>query len=599
MKTKLRLLMETYRNLKLKQKYILLLVAWMIPVILISFFIYLNITDRLIDSQLTLARQGYQQVESFLNYRIEHIFLASSIIALDANLNDILTQDPDTYSLNQQIKDLSTIKSYLGQFQSNSNPNFDTLRLYVPGSFKYANEDKLLFSLDEAKDTLWYKNTFKGWGWVTCNPPAYMENRNTISIIRPIRDLEHHMHLVGAVRMDISLYEIEQILARINVSQGCLSYMVTTDGHLAGASYYGLLDSLRLDDQDLEKALAAQNSFVRVNIQGEKVWAYANYLDNVDLILVTVLPERELAEGIHLIQLYYVTALSLLVLMMTFIIIPALNSITGRIKQLVNRMKLVQKGNLNASMKAGCQDEIGLLVDDFNFMLERIDELMKQQYMLGQDLNAAELKALQSQINPHFLYNTLEMIGWMAYKGNPREVQAMVNTLAQFFRLSLNHGNDITSIANEIKLMESYLYIQCTRFQNDLKVEVDAKDVEEYAIPKITLQPIVENAILHGILEKESKAGTVKIRGRLKKNDVIELSIEDDGIGMTQEQIDKMMSKQSRPDKADSYGLKNIEMRICLFFSIDEAIRIESRPGEGTRITITIPTVPYYENLII
>ncbi|MDD4796215.1 MAG: sensor histidine kinase [Eubacteriales bacterium] len=599
MKKKLRRLVEGYGNLKLKQKFLVMLVMWLVPVVIASFFIYRNITNNLIESQLTLARQGYQQVESFLNYRVKHIMLVSSIIALDSNLNDILKQDADTYSLNQQIKDLSTIRSYLGQFQSNDNSNFDTLRLYVPGGFKYAVEDKLLFSLDAAKGTLWYRNTFKGWGWVTCNPPAYVENHDAISVVRPIRDLERHTRMIGAVRIDISLYEIEKILSRINISRECLSYMATTDGHLAGASSYQMLDTLRLNQAELDIALAAQNRFVQMNLQGEKVWAYANYLENIDLILITVLPERELAEGIHLTQLNYVLALSLLATMMILIIVPALNSMTGRIQQLVKRMKLVQQGNLNATMRADSHDEIGRLVDDFNFMLERIDELMKQQYMLGQDLKAAELKALQSQINPHFLYNTLEMIGWMAYKGNPKEIQSMVNTLAQFFRLSLNHGNDITSIANEIKLVKSYLYIQCTRFQNDLKVEVDTKEVEEYAIPKITLQPIVENAILHGILEKDSKAGSITIRGRLKEKDVIELCIDDDGIGMTPQQIETLLSKQSQPDRADGYGLKNIQMRICLFFSIDQAIRIESRPGGGTRVIITIPTVPYYENLTI
>jgi two-component system sensor histidine kinase YesM len=256
-------------------------------------------------------------------------------------------------------------------------------------------------------------------------------------------------------------------------------------------------------------------------------------------------------------------------------------------------MKLVQEGNLNVKLDTHYHDEIGTLVHDFNFMIERINELMQNQYMLGQELKTAELKALQSQINPHFLYNTLEMLGWMAYKHEPKEIQSMTNSLAQYYRLSLNHGDDITSISNELKLVESYLHIQSTRFRNDLSILIDIKDIGDFAIPKITLQPIVENSILHGILEKDNKSGTIKIKGRLKKDNMIELSIEDDGIGMDKAQISKLMNTKREPSNMGNYGLRNIEMRICLYFNIEKAIRIISKPGVGTKVLINFPPKPY------
>ena len=582
-----------YANLKLTQKFLLLLAAWIIPVSFLSIYIYQNITEKLVESQLVLAKQNYQQVESFLNYRFERMMLTSNIIALDSNLNDILIKNPGSYALNEQTKDLASIRSFLNQFQSSS--NHDTLRLYVPGEFSYSNEGKLVFSLDDAENTLWYQNTFQGWGWLTLNPPQLITDSNSIAVVKPIRDLEHYTNMVGAIRIDIQFDEIEKMLSRINITQGCLSYLVTTDGIFSGASSYNVFDYLILDSDDIERVLQSKDSFIRFEIGNEKVWSHARVIDNTELILVSVIPEKEILSQINSIQSYYIIALIALLLMIIMLMIPTINSITGRIKQLVQKMKLVEEGNLSANLTPRYHDEIGLLMDDFNFMLEKIVELMKQQYLMGQELKSAELKALQSQINPHFLYNTLEMIGWLAQKGTPEEIKLLVNKLARFYRLSLNHGNDITTIENELKLVESYMYIQCMRFRNEIKLEVNIKGLEKYSIPKITLQPIVENAIIHGILEKNDKSGTIKITGKLTEKDIIELTVEDDGIGIPKKEIKKILSGQYSFSDGSNYGISNIEKRICLFFNISKSLEMKSSEGHGTKVTLRIPPVPYLE----
>jgi len=576
--------------MKIRRKILLLLTISAIPVIILSFLIYHNITKNLIESQLFKATQSYNQVKSFLDYRLEQIFMASHIIALDSQLNEILTKDPATYPISMQLSDMSVIKTYIEQFRSRNNL-FDNLRLYVSGSFIYSNDNKIIYNLDASRDTLWYKNTFRGWGWLTYNPPAYVENNNALSIVRPIRDLNQLNHFIGAVRIDISVNELNQILSRANITSGCLSYIMLND-NLVAASEYELLETLQLDKENLETALLSENNMVRQVISRENIWTCASYLNNTDLILVTVLPEQELAKEIRLIQTNYIIALSLLFLLTIITIMPIMTSITQRIKQLVDKMKLVQEGNLDVKIHTRHHDEIGILVDNFNFMIEKINELMKKQYMLGQELKSAELKALQSQINPHFLYNTLEMLGWMAYKSKPKEIQAMTCSLAQFYRLSLNHGNDITSVSNELELVKNYLFIQSARFRNNFSYVIDVEGIEEYSIPKITLQPIVENSILHGILEKENKCGTIKIRGRLNK-DIIVLIVEDDGIGMGQAQIDKIMRSYSESNCTKNYGLRNIEMRLRLYFGIKKAIKIKSKPGVGTKVIITIPAIPY------
>ena len=584
---------DSYFKMRLIHKFtILFILVWFIPMLFTSYYIYQRITDNLIKAQNVLALQGHQQVESFLTYHLDRILLTSRIIAMDPVVNDILTRELESYPHSQQLKDLSTLRVYLEQFNSIKN-KFDRLQFYVPGGRVYSNENKLIFNLDSIKDALWYKNSFKGWGWVTSNPPELMESTDVISVVRPVRDLNNYQSKVGAVRIDISMEEVERMLSRANIGLGFLSYLVTKDGMLVGTSSDELLSSYRLTDDLLDQYVLQGNTYMPIWQPKEKVWVYVSSITNVDWILVTILPEKELAKGIYTVQLQYIIAIALLFFAVVLIAVPSINSITRRLKHLVYHMKLVKDGDMGATLHSKKQDEIGQLINNFNSMLERIQELMKQQYILGQELKTAELKALQSQINPHFLYNTLEMIGWLAYEGSPKKIQSVVNTLAQFFRLSLNRGNDITTIGKELQLVESYMHIQRLRFQERITLLIDVRDIQDYPLPKITLQPIVENAILHGILEKPGKYGTIEILGRLNPDGMIELSITDDGVGMKLEVLDKLNAGLSIASAESSYGLDNIEKRICLFYGIEHALYFQSQPNIGTKVTLRIPSAPY------
>ena len=187
-----------FQNMRIRRRLLLILVLAIIPFISFSYIIYLNITEKLTNSQLHLASQNYHQVKSFLDYRFEQIFLVTSVIAMDSNLNDILIRDPHTYSVYEQLRDKSVVKAYLGQFQR-ENQNLDTLRLYLPGGFSYFFDDKLLNNMDAETNKRWFKNTFQGWGWTTVNSPALVENYASISVVRPIRDMRYdYSRFVGA-----------------------------------------------------------------------------------------------------------------------------------------------------------------------------------------------------------------------------------------------------------------------------------------------------------------------------------------------------------------------------------------------------------------
>ena len=257
-------------------------------------------------------------------------------------------------------------------------------------------------------------------------------------------------------------------------------------------------------------------------------------------------------------------------------------SITGRLKQLKEQMLQIREGNICKMEEGQSRDEIGQLVGNYNLMVDRVDLLLKEQYTLGQEKVEAELKALQSQINPHFLYNTLDMINWMSQKKESENIRSVVQAMSRFYRLTLSKGRDIVLIRDEVELCEAYMEIQKRRYKGRIcyEVEVD-EDILDCLIPKITLQPFLENAIIHGINEKSDGRGMIILNGWMEDGRVT-LSVTDDGEGMTQE--DRQKNHQG-----SHYGLKNIEHRLELFFRESIPVQTESSPGIGTCVIINIP----------
>ena len=189
-------------------------------------------------------------------------------------------------------------------------------------------------------------------------------------------------------------------------------------------------------------------------------------------------------------------------------------------------------------------DEIGQLVTHYNEMADKMDELMQEQYALGQEKMGAELKALQSQINPHFLYNTLDMINWMAQKNETDNIRSVVQAMSGFYRLTLSKGHDIVTIADEVKMCDAYMEIQRRRYRGKILYEAEVdREILDCLIPKITLQPFLENAIIHGISEKEDGRGMVILNGWMEDGRIT-LSVTDDGPGMVKGEVKTFLHRK-------------------------------------------------------
>ena len=287
---------------------------------------------------------------------------------------------------------------------------------------------------------------------------------------------------------------------------------------------------------------------------------------------------------------FSVIAFALILMLCLFLSYYIPLSITRPIRRLTQVTDQVAKGDLTVRSDVTGGLEARVLSDSMNTMIDKINELLEQVKTEQVRLRKAEFELLQSQINPHFLYNTLDAIVWLAEAGEQKKVVSMVGSLSDFFRISLNQGQDILDVREELQHVRSYLEIQQMRYQDILQYEICVpEELYSSRIPKITLQPLVENALYHGIKNKRGK-GMIRIDGEMEDSDCI-LRITDNGRGMTPERLGQVREgiRNRNACETEIYGLYNVNERIRLNFGEKYGITITSTYGEGTCVTVRLP----------
>ena len=257
---------------------------------------------------------------------------------------------------------------------------------------------------------------------------------------------------------------------------------------------------------------------------------------------------------------------------------------TRKIEELTKNMDQVNHGSREVTVSSDSEDEVGILINSFHNMMDEINRLIDEVYVNKIALKEYELKALQAQINPHFLYNTLSMMNWMAIRSNQMEISKVTLALSTFYRTALSKGEDVVTVENCIQNMQAYLEIQLTMHDNNFTVDWDIDPtIKNEKMPKLLLQPVVDNAIEHGIDEKED--GDKKLFLSFRGNgDDVEITVRDNGMGMPQEKAETLVTYQAK-----GYGLKNVNDRIRILYGENYGIRIFSAPDEGTTVMMRFP----------
>lgn len=282
-----------------------------------------------------------------------------------------------------------------------------------------------------------------------------------------------------------------------------------------------------------------------------------------------------------------------LVVAVTTITVLIVSGILRPVRELYDATGKIAEGDFEVRASVNSHDEIAVLARGFNNMAGNIQTLVGKIKEDEQKMRKADLRLLQEQINPHFLYNTLDTIVWLIEGNETEQAVSMVVALSDFFRLVLSKGKQFITIRQEEQHIRSYLEIQEMRYHDILEYKIRIEpELYGYQILKLTLQPLVENALYHGIKYKRSK-GNIVVHGE-KKEELICLTVSDDGVGMDEEELEQIRREIERPcqETKKGFGLANVNERIHMYFGADYGMTIESEKGRGTTVQLTIPAIP-------
>lgn len=539
------------------------------------------------------AEQALEQADSFLSYTMYNVARVSEIIFVSPNVNAILRAENPDYPIARQLRDGNTLRNYLFSFQDGV--NVDRIRLYLPPGFPYAIDNVNLFSLQSARGSAWYHALEKsGRSMLWCSSSLLASDSGAdpsdrLSLARFMVDQNDLRRRVGVLRVDFSKKRVAEILKQANAIRGSVTYVVDAKGDLVAASGAGTSnegdfrlarEAIRLPDDGALRPLG--NGALRALV-GTRPLPDSNWR------MATVIPLRSMiAVGAGVRNGIFV-AMIIVMIIATFLAYLVSGSITRRISQLIARMQSARGGGLTKLEPATGSDEVGQLHAAYNEMTDRIHALIEEEAQARQLLKSAELEALQAQINPHFLYNTLDLINWLTRAGSAEEVESVVRWLADFYRISLSDGRTVISIGDELEHVTLYYSIQNLRFRGALTLTREVEDgILSNHILKTTLQPLVENAILHGIRERPDKRGNIWLSGRRIGDDIL-LSVGDDGVGIPVSRTPGLLDETIPPARDKSaFGLRNIHERLRLKYGLRYGLSIASVVGEGTTVTVRI-----------
>jgi two-component system sensor histidine kinase YesM len=394
----------------------------------------------------------------------------------------------------------------------------------------------------------------------------------------------------GYVILDIPRSTVEKTLtAKGNLLD--MNYMIMDD------NFYIMYDDLLKEETveffqlDFRLQLLKKNEDSRiVTIKDRSSLLCSLKSRKSDIILLAEVPVETILQNNKYIVLMTTLMLACSIILCCVLTVFSTRKVSKPIKEIVRTMEKVEKGEINARVEIpeGDDDEIAYMARRFNEMVENLNDLFHKNMEKQDRLRLAEIKSLQAQINPHFLYNTLDSIKWLAKLNGVDEISVIVSKLGTLLKNSINSDGDLVTVGESMYLIDSYLSIQKIRFDNKFDVILDIDEsIMKCLVPKLVIQPIVENAIVHGIENKIGRS-VVRITGK-RENDHIAFEVEDDGVGISEGELERLRDSVELESTKESIGLSNIHNRIKLYYGEKYGLEIYSKKGKGTRVRVTMP----------
>lgn len=403
---------------------------------------------------------------------------------------------------------------------------------------------------------------------------------------------------LGICSISVSAKYFQDIMKNANITSEGLVYLMSENGRMITSSNSSILQKMQKKGILLNYGAEL---FMEKKKEGQKEYYITRQnVDGASWQMILIIPENEYEDQYRFLWLSAALMLGSMIAVIVLMSYLLSGYYVGRLKKLNVEMTGLESGNLNANLPITTEeDEFEEIYHNFNGMVQEVQRLMQEHYQLGKEVKMAEVWALQAQINPHFLYNTLDLINWISMDYGAEEIGTLTWNLARFYRLSLNHGKSLISIGEEVEHVEVYVNIENYHFDNAISLEVDVpEELKSYACLNIILQPFVENAIVHGIAEKpDIESCEIRICARREEQDIV-FSVQDDGPGVDVKEMQKETQQDIRTAQ-HGYGVRNINFRLKLCFGEKYGVTyLESEKGTHVEIKIPVMTMAEAEEKI-
>lgn len=551
--------------------------------------------DQMIKNNLETAEAGILQ-------KIESADDITTLVSFNNDLQKIFSSSKPV-GATEIVKEINTLNDILESYYLSNLSNFTQTtffpKIYMLDRYEYKGykiTDKV-FDISEIENEEWYKEFTTGVSKVVGfdRSRTMLDTIDSIKIARKIYEISPSDAIYSALlTIDIETGYFNKILESIKSSPNSTVFILDeNDSAILKTNNFNNHDVSFLENcKDHKFSNDSYSSWIG-EINGDEMLLSVKKINKLSWKIVSISPIKELNKELRSFNrsIYLVIAICALLALLLALLLS--NDISKPIRALVKSMSEVKEGNFNIDISYKRDDEFAFLIYRYKKMMTEMQELIDKLYVAELEKNKVELrakeyelKALQAQINPHFLYNTLDSVNWLALKYNAEDISTMVKNLSNFFRYSLSKGKSEITLETEMLQIESYLKIQSIRFKEKLSYSINfSPEVLKCKTVKLILQPIVENAIIHG-LETRKTGGFIDITCRRVMDD-IEIKISDNGKGADIEELNDILSGKIESDS--SFGIKNVNERIKQFFGDKYGLTFYSNEPSGVVAVIIIP----------
>jgi Predicted signal transduction protein with a C-terminal ATPase domain len=564
------------------------------PFAIFSYFVIERSAQDARSSAAFAAGQLAMQAAQFIEAKVDLVTRSLNTITLDGVVRELSMKDPGAYSvgLTEWNIDSMRLGGVLLAAQL-ADPELMDMRLYMARGLASAYESASLRRLEPERGSAWAQAASEPSAAVRWFRSSYFEEDRDSGLVYAVARIPDNLNLqsiAGFARAGLPESRLAGILDKARFSERSTALILDSGGETVAISGPEARAARELASSILPTGGTEGSVPSPQSLAGTALQAYSISIHDTGWRLALLVPSAEIDAFGQKAR----SRLAIIILIIAPLMLPlaywVASRSTARLGRLAKAVRGFDAGNLSlsAALPVEGDDEIGELATELDRMASRIASLMEEKYELGLEVKDLELKALQAQINPHFLYNSLDLVNCLALNHGESKISEAASTLSRFYRLALSGGAQTVSLAQELEHVETYVKIQNLRFDSAIGLEIEVpEELKATPMPKLTLQPLAENAILHGILEKPEGRGSIAVRGKLEEGGrVLAIEIEDDGVGMEAEALERLF--EEREDEA-GFCVRNIDRRLKVKYGQGFGLSYRSEAGRGTTAIVKIP----------